>query len=345
MSFLERLPIEIYLDVAIQLNLADLAALVRTSRGLHAAVSHPFYSRAAAHPPGGLKALFWGVLHGLRNTVLHALEAGVNPDVTWCSSTRQNLARIFTCEEDVRLADFLDELGEYDSEEFNGLHFSYWCHWSPLHVAVSSNNIDILGLLLDHHADPEKACFGLCPCGHRKEAPTPSSILFRNAIHPLYTPLHVAICKGRVDAARFLLSKGVPYKVEMQQNKAYEGTDLPPLHVACAARSDQLSMLKWLVEEYHDSAIEATDCQGRTPLVCAYLSLNVNCFKYMLECGANINALVSAPDWLYHPDDQEGPPYNYRSTLLYHAVAHQSFRDALHMLDRGANPNLSGDLD
>lgn len=274
MPFLKRLPIEICLIVANQLYLADLAALVRPNIGLHADLSHLLYSLAVAHPLGGLKAIFWGVLHGLRNTVLQALEAGVNPDLTWYSSTRQDPARIFTRKENLQLANFWKELGDYDSEDYNESHFAYWCHWSPLHVAVSSDNIDNLGLLLDHHADPENACFGLCPCGHRKEAPVSSSTLVRNTCHPLHTPLHVAICQGRVDAARFQLSKGVPYKVEMQQDEAYEGTETPPLHVACAARSDQVSMLKWLVEEYHDSAIEATDRQGRTPLACAYLALN-----------------------------------------------------------------------
>lgn len=85
----------------------------------------------------------------------------------------------------------------------------YWA-WGPIHVAVLLGYNEVLCLLLDHGADVNAQCSGLCDCaapsltGERELDESISPRMMRS----VWTPLHVAMCSGNLDAVRLLISYG-----------------------------------------------------------------------------------------------------------------------------------------
>ena len=84
----------------------------------------------------------------------------------------------------------------------------HWA-WAPLHVAILLGDNTAVRLLLDHGADVNAHCSGMCDCavpdlpGTSEE---PMSVAPQRD-RSVWSALHVAICSGNEEAARLLISR------------------------------------------------------------------------------------------------------------------------------------------
>lgn len=89
-------------------------------------------------------------------------------------------------------------------------------YWTPLHVAATREDAQLLSLLLDRGANPKSAGRGVCPCYYlpvrrtfgRNTLPAEQSNrdLLERRLVTRWTAIHVAICKGNLDSAEQLIS-------------------------------------------------------------------------------------------------------------------------------------------
>lgn len=96
--------------------------------------------------------------------------------------------------------------------------FSYQkaSYWTPLHIAATRNDVELLSLLLDKGGNLKSAGRGVCPCQYRPVRRTCSSFwpvtettgetAERRFVTRWWSPLHVAVCKANLDCAHQLVS-------------------------------------------------------------------------------------------------------------------------------------------
>ncbi|CAM0949104.1 unnamed protein product [Alopecurus aequalis] len=125
---------------------------------------------------------------------------------------------------------------------------------TPMFHAALAGNVQVMGYLLDHGADPA----------------TPDE---RGS-----TPLHTAAESGHCEAIRLLLSKGI--HVDPIDHR---GT---PLHLAVG--NDHVEAVKVLLEHAADPNIMVNHILS--PLLLACCGQSLKCVKLLIEAGANVNA-------------------------------------------------------
>ena len=103
-----------------------------------------------------------------------------------------------------------------------------------MHVAARYGHANILSLLLEHGADVDE----------------------RDASQ---TPLHRALCFGKLEAVRFLLDRGADIS-------ARHDLDWTPLHFAVRMNVQDIQIVRLLLE--HGADVNARDGSGHTPFQC-----------------------------------------------------------------------------
>ncbi|KAL2020323.1 hypothetical protein VTK56DRAFT_8551 [Thermocarpiscus australiensis] len=102
----------------------------------------------------------------------------------------------------------------YPEEKFGGyvgIHSAerrFYYFWAPIHVAVQLGDNVAAQLLLEHGADVNVSCCGLCGCVASDlavEEDVGDGFPHRLAV---WKPLHVAMCSGNEEAVRLLISYG-----------------------------------------------------------------------------------------------------------------------------------------
>lgn len=269
--------------------------------------------------------------------------------------------------------------GEYKTDfGMISFHVSNACYWTPLHVAATHGDIELLSLLLEHGANPNSAGRGVCPCqlvplrrtfGRSMSTfdEDVSELMDRN-IATRWSPLHVAVCKGKLGFARELISRfGLPRPIESDDAvlaEAHrfidnEGTlaplvrfwpdafdeftprfdPLPPLHVAVEkyASLEDIKKLYAMLEKAgclngQHSGVDVLDAFGDTPFaVAAFSGRTQTVGSWLRERGADVNLAIR---------DLEGR----RRSILYALCGLDLYADALFLMDMGVDINRDVEL-
>ena len=190
-------------------------------------------------------------------------------------------------------------------------------YWTPLHAAARRGNKEIIALLLDHGANINALSHGYCRCSYPvatlpKDVPSP--------MHPLWTPLHTAICSGHYDAACFLLIRGASILVSTRGDGSV-GNRVTALHSACYSGCTEF--LKYLVQKRYQTSVNCEDHLGMTPISYAYYAGNWDCIEWLAENGANLDARLGD------------------MTLFKHACLYSRFYEAYRLVELGASMDYS----
>ncbi|QRY18878.1 ORF-8 [Teiidae poxvirus 1] len=146
---------------------------------------------------------------------------------------------------DTEMIKILTQYGAYPEES----------RFSPLHLAVASENEDNVKYFLDRGAFI-------------------NDVYFRNGL----TPLFLAVSLKKINIAELLLTKGADPNV-------CNADKVSPLHLA--VRSKQKDIINLLIN--NGAAINQEDGYGCTPLIIASSEGDVEIVEYLLDQGADID--------------------------------------------------------
>lgn len=231
---LEKLPTEILCAILQEVaasGLSQLVGVTRANRGLNAISNFILYSTDALSS-GGQRSMRHGLQTGLNNVVKLCLSAGVDPNLRIESRMDLNHFLASASESPSHLGDGRHARNPKISErpgnvtvKYNWIHRQVGdelfhsqraCYWTPLHVAATRDDAQLLSLLLDHGANPKSAGRAVCACYHlplrrtfgRNTLPTEQTVrdFFERKLVTRWSPIHVAICEGNLDSAEQLIS-------------------------------------------------------------------------------------------------------------------------------------------
>ena len=168
--------------------------------------------------------------------------------------------------------------------------------WTALHIAASRGHDDVVSVILEYGdggelnhptAAPrpvEMGARGVCRCRPPRALRGNEDLLLGDADVD-WKPLHHAICRGHISTAKLLLSGGAPIYTDGRIEEG--GRGITALHTAC--QHGLLPLVKFIVENGHQTNLDEPDSAGQTPLVYAFLYRRWACFEWLLEQGADIN--------------------------------------------------------
>ena len=148
-----------------------------------------------------------------------------------------------------------------------------------------------------------------------------------------YTPLHLATAKGNLAMTKFLLCSNADINTRISPSSS---TALHP-----ATKNGYAAVLQTLLDHGANVNIMRHDTDRAsqyTALRLAVLIEDVASVNVLLDRGADINALHLNGQWLFNP--AETSLYEFRTTVLFDAVAQQSEDIVNLLLDRGADANM-----
>ena len=197
-------------------------------------------------------------------------------------------------EDGIRVAQLLLERGADVNTRRND-------HWTPLHAASYSGNVEIVRLLLDHDADPEASAEGdmgekplhqvsFGKYRSQEDGVRVAQLLLERGAdvngrrNDHQTPLHLASYYGNVEIVRLILDHGADPEVNAEGEK--------PLHRVSygkyRSQEDGVRVAQLLLERGADVNGRRNDHQ--TPLHLASYSGNVEIVRLLLDHGADPEA-------------------------------------------------------
>ncbi|KAF4980988.1 hypothetical protein FZEAL_3103 [Fusarium zealandicum] len=359
MLSLDRLPNEVLHGIAGFLHKKyDLAALSRVNRHCYDVASPILWKRELQSDRPG--ALHWAVEHKDIKLLRRTLDAGISP--SRLAYTHRPKPRIdprhkwwnyhssyfddpeWRIDDDNESVDLdpsyvlHDTCDCFESGCDDGIFSD--CRWEAIHVAASKGRTDMIEVLLERGASIDAPSWGLCLCRPHLpiEAFSESQAVEEDELEDLHggnwTPLHVAICHGQFETAKFLLRRGA-------SNVIYQGIDfeldanawqddevthdssrfrLTAMHHA--AKHNMLDLLRFLLEEKYQENVNAEGPFMGTPLFQAiWYGHWDTVVPWLLKNGANIDTRLIET----------------RLTPLMMACFSRRFDDAARLIDLGAD--------
>lgn len=339
---LDHLPVELVLLIIGErcLSARHLISLARTSHRYYRIAISPAYKRHVERDCGlASKCCAKNALaqnHNKDSPVL--FKANCMPEVYWAIQNEQQgtLERIVDSGVDVNMDHgdgICENMGDHNLQNTKaGIDYRD-ANFSPLAWAASHGRDSMVAYLLDHGANIEQACCGLCKCYNEllrcpstlpdrpyfydnrdpDDSLSPLSDLFENTSD--WSPLHYAICNQHDSTARLLLERGACARDV--------GSKVSALHVA--TRWEMRNIIDLLLDN-NLVDIDSRNIHGVTALHMAYVAGRYDLVEEYLDKGANINLACS---------EKSGP-----WTILAMACADGSFGRALRYLRRGADPHF-----
>ncbi|KAM5374173.1 hypothetical protein ACJZ2D_006633 [Fusarium nematophilum] len=359
MVTLDRLPNEVLHGIASFLHKKyDLAALSRVNRHCYDVANPILWKREVKSDRPG--ALHWAVEHDDMKLLRRALDAGVDP--SRLAYTHRPKPRIDPQTKWWNYhSSYFDDVGwrKDDDDQSVDLDASYVlhdscdcfetgcddgifsdCRWEAIHVAASKGRTDMIQLLLDKGAHVDAPSWGLCLCRPHLpiEAFSDSRAVDEEELEDLHggnwTPLHVAICHGEFETAKFLLKHGASTVIyqgidfvldanawrDDDENHDSSRFRLTAMHHA--AKHDMLDLIRYLVDEKHQEDVNVEGPFMGTPLVQAiWYGHWDTAVPWLLKNGANIDSRLIET----------------RLTPLMMACFSRRFDDAAKLIDLGAD--------
>lgn len=218
--------------------------------------------------------------------------------------------------------------------------FHTWTY--PLHTAALTDQHEAAQALLASGAEVDSVAVDVCFC-HPHKMPSSEPHVRETDILVAYTPLHVAICRGKWETAKVLLANGA-----QQIAKVFSGIDdrdwLPDnaLHAALSKGRLNYDFIEFLLDNGYDARLEERDNENVTPLGIACNSVGDpardDVVRLLLRYGADIENQVPS-----HGQARTSS----RQFLLFHematpavcAVRNGRFGLARLLLEEGADPS------
>ncbi|KAI0553688.1 ankyrin repeat-containing domain protein [Xylaria curta] len=165
-------------------------------------------------------------------------------------------------------------------------------HWSALHLAAANGQKSAVSFLINKGADINAPSRGYCECSQIRAYISRS--LHSCAPPPVWSPLHMAICRGHYQTAKLLLIHGASIFVEIvtpwfPQNQSR----CTALHLACY--HGQYRLVTTLIKEGYQSDLEVKDAIGQTPFAYAFWGQQFDkIMPYLKRKGCDINTTLGA---------------------------------------------------
>ncbi|QPC79465.1 hypothetical protein HYE68_010217 [Fusarium pseudograminearum] len=359
MPSLDGLPNEVLHNIASFLNKKyDIAALSRANRHWYDIASPILWKREARSDRPG--ALHWAVENGDVKVLRRALTAGVSPSrlaythrpkpridpshkwYNYHSSYYDDpMWRVQDDDQSVDLdASYVlhDACDCFESGCDDGIFSD--CRWEAIHVAASKGRIDMIEILLDAGASIDAPSWGVCLCRPHLpiEAFSESQAVDEGELEDLHggnwTPLHVAICHGELDTAKFLLKRGastiiyqgIDFELDptawRDDDVAHDSSRFKLTALHHAAKHNMLDLIKFLLDEKYQEDINVEGPFMGTPLFQAIWYGHWDTIvPHLLEQGADLDRRLIET----------------RLTPLMMACFSRRFDDASKLIDLGAD--------
>ncbi|KAK6702425.1 hypothetical protein SNK04_012326 [Fusarium graminearum] len=359
MPSLDGLPNEVLHNIASFLNKKyDIAALSRANRHWYDIASPILWKREARSDRPG--ALHWAVENGDVKVLRRALKAGVSPSrlaythrpkpridpshkwYNYHSSYYDDpMWRVQDDDQSVDLdASYVlhDACDCFESGCDDGIFSD--CRWEAIHVAASKGRIDMIEILLDAGASIDAPSWGVCLCRPHLpiEAFSESQAVDEGELEDLHggnwTPLHVAICHGELDTAKFLLKRGastviyqgIDFELDptawRDDDVAHDSSRFKLTALHHAAKHNMLDLLKFLLDDKYQEDINVEGPFMGTPLFQAIWYGHWDTIvPHLLEQGADLDRRLIET----------------RLTPLMMACFSRRFDDASKLIDLGAD--------
>jgi ankyrin repeat protein len=194
--------------------------------------------------------------------------------------------------------------------------------WTPLQMAIETNEGKIARLLIQSGADPRKCMnsgrstvYDACNVGNVELL----NLVIEHGVSLKESRIigdsMIAAYKGHLKILKYLVSKGVPmnYKVKKRYGS-------PDTFMMNACEGGHVKVVEWLLQ--NGATLAVSGISGNTPLLQAVIDGHRDLVRFLLEQGVN-------------PDAAN----NFGETALLRAARNGYLEIAKMLLENGANPN------
>ncbi|KAI0185371.1 ankyrin repeat-containing domain protein [Xylaria flabelliformis] len=165
-------------------------------------------------------------------------------------------------------------------------------HWTALHLAVANGQNNAVSFLIDKGADINAPSTGYCQCSQIRAYISNNSN--DGAPPPVWSPLHMAICRGHFQTAKQLLIRGASTVVEVDKlGSPQNQSRCTALHLACYHGPYRL--VTTLIKDGYQSDLEVQDGLQQTPFVYAFWAQQFDrIIPYLKRKGSTGTCLIIA---------------------------------------------------